>query len=766
MIRLTIDGREVTVPEGTLVVDAASRVGIDIPVYCYHGALGSLGACRICLVEIEKMPKLATACTTTVAEGMVVHTQSAAAEKGRKGILEFLLINHPLDCPICDKGGECFLQDYTFLYGPGKARFEEAKIQRQKEYPVSPYILLDQERCVLCQRCVRFMGEYVGEEQLLLDGRGVHTVVTTVEGRPATSPFAGNVIDLCPVGALLSEPYHFRARPWNIEREESACSQCPVGCPSFITGRDGRVVRQEGRPTPGQWGWLCDTGRFTYDFGYHPTRLLDPVLDGRPEAMGRVTQAMGERLRAVVEQHGPDSVAILTGGVHTVEEEYALKRFAEDVVGTRRTALVKPVAGDLPLALLGTFGDLEQADVVLLLGTDPYEAVPVVHLKLRDEIRRRGLRVRALGERALLRSTLPGEERIVEPGGVARALARALAAADPSDDAKAWASRLEPADDNLAAWGRELLEAAHLAVLWDGQDPSVAGVLAAWAQVRGERPTAVLPAHGPRNWLGASRVSIASDHRVADEILRDAAEGRIHALLLWGADPIRDFPDGNLAEAAVTRCPVVYFAGWFPPVGAEAMTGLLPTAAWGETAGTYVNMEGRLTTVNGSAQTPGHARPTAAVLRAVARGFGTVLRLPEDWDPYAGLTDDRIARPAGVEAAPVALAPAVPGPEGTYAVITGLVVSVAHAPSEIAERTRDRFPVRVNPGDADRLGLPPEGCRLSLRHEDREFLVGARADERVPAGTVFVPQGLAEAPANRLSGVFVRLAVAEEVSAR
>jgi NADH-quinone oxidoreductase subunit G len=765
MIRLTIDGREVTVPEGTLVVDAATEAGIEVPVYCYHQALGSLGACRICLVEIEKMPKLATACTTTVAEGMVVHTRSAAAEKGRRGILEFLLINHPLDCPICDKGGECFLQDYTFLYGPGKARFEEAKIQRQKEYPVSPYILLDQERCVLCQRCVRFMGEYVGEEQLLLDGRGVHTVVTTVEGRPALSPFAGNVIDLCPVGALLSEPYHYRARPWNIEREESACSQCPVGCESFVTGRDGHIVRQEGRPTPGSWGWLCDTGRFTYDFGYHPDRLTEAVVEGVPQPMAQAAQAVGERLRAVVEQHGADAIGVLTGGVHTTEEEYALRRFAEDVLGTRRTAVLKPVASDVPLSLLGTFGDLKQADLVLVLGTDPYEAVPVVHLKLREEVRRRGLAVRALGERRLLRPTLPGQEHRVPPGRLAEALARAVASA-AGDTVGRLADQLEPADAELAALGRELLDAAHLAVLWDGGDAAVVPGLLALARARGDRPTAVLPAHGPRNWLGAYRVGFAADHRSAEQILRDAAEGRLAALVLWGADPVRDFPDGDLAEAAVTRCPEVYFGGWFAPEKADTMTALLPTAAWAETTGTYVNMEGRLVTARGAAQTPGQARPSGAVLRAVARAYGRPLRALDDWDPYAGLADDRIVRPSAETGPLEPLAPVSSADGKGFLLLTGFVVAVTHAPSVIASRTAERFPVRLNPEDCRALGLSPEGGSLAIRLDNgREFVVGARADDGIPPGAVFVPRGLQEAPVNRMQGRRLTVRAAAEVSA-
>lgn len=755
MIRLTIDGQEIAVPEGTLVVDAAARAGIEVPIYCYHEALGSLGACRICLVEIEKMPKLATACTTKVAEGMVVRTSGPAVDKGRKGILEFLLINHPLDCPVCDKGGECFLQDYAFFYGSGKNRFEEAKIQRQKDYPVSPYILLDQERCVLCQRCVRFMGEYVGEEQLMLDGRGVHTVVSTVAGRPADSPFAGNVIDLCPVGALLSEPYHYKARPWNIEREESFCTECPVGCPSFITGRDGRLVRMEGRPIDNNWGWLCDNGRFTYDLGDHPDRLLEPIAEGGVRNMADVTKLLGERIQAVVTEHGPNAVAILTGGIHPVEDDYALKRFAEDVVGTDRIGLLKPVRSDFPMELLGTFEDLEHADLVLLAGCDPYEAVPVVHLRLREAVAKQKTAVWGLGDRVLTRSTLTGRNVVIEPGTMADVLGRGLRGKEQGD---------------VGDLSHALLEAPKVTVLWDGEDPRMTAVLRDLAARRGELATHVLPTYGPRSWLGAHRVGIDTSYRQARNILQDAAQGEVKLLLLWGADPVRDFPEGDLAAKAIERCPEVYFAGWFPPVGAETMTALLPTAAWGEGYGTYVNMEGRLQVAKGAANAPGQARPTKTVLQSVARAVGRPLRFSEDWDPFDDCSGDLIPRPSAQpensgdsESESSSVEAGGDAGEG-YTVITGTDVSVSHWPSETAERMRVTHPVRMNPEDLAALAIVGKGT-VRVRAGEQAFTINVRPDQRIPAGRVYVPYGLQALPVNRLARLRVQVEKQEEVTA-
>lgn len=756
MIQLTIDGQEISVPEGTMVVDAAAKLGIDVPIYCYHQSLGPLGACRICLVEIEKMPKLQTACTTAVREGMVVRTGGPAVEKGRQGILEFLLINHPLDCPVCDKGGECFLQDYSFWYGSGKNRFEESKIQRQKDYPVSDYILLDQERCVLCQRCIRFLGEYVGEEQLMLDGRGVHTVVSTVEGQPATSPYAGNVIDLCPVGALLSEPYHFKARPWNIEREETVCSVCPVGCASLVTGRDGRPVRLEGRPQPdlNDYGFLCDHGRFTYDFVDHPTRLTEASLDGEPASASTAIAAVGERLAQVVSQAGGGAVGVLTGAVHTVEEEWALAQFAQEAIGTSRVAVLKPVAGDLPLPLLGTYADMAAATGVLLLGADPYDAVPVVHLKLREARRAHPLAVWGLGDRVLTRSTLSGDDFVAEPGQVAARLAAVLGD--------------EPLEGRWAELRQGLLDTERLAVLWDGADPAAAALLTQLAAKRGERPTAVLPAHGPRNWLGAVRAGIPARHADAARILQDAAEGRLEALILLSADPLRDFPDGDLAARALERVPAVYFAGWFAPEPRHALSAVLPTAAWAEVTGTYANMEGRLQVAHGAAAAPGQARPVRSLLAALARAMGRPLKLG-DFDPFSDQDGDRIARPAAEAAdAPPAVRPAPAA--GEWQVVTGDVVAVSHPPSEIAERSREALPLRLHPADADQLGLGAPGGLIEVAQGERRFVAGARRDARIPAGRVFIPRGLAEVPANRLdhaAGVKIALAdpVREEVAA-
>ena len=332
-ITFSIDGLEVRAPEGAMLVDAAKYGDVEIPVFCYEPKLGApVGACRMCLVEIEGIPKLQTGCSTPVKDGMVVHTQSERVRTAQEAVVEFLLVNHPLDCPVCDKGGECPLQDIAFGWGPGRSRFIEPKRHFEKPLELSPLVAIDRERCILCYRCVRFSQEIAEDYQLVFLERADHTFVGTHNGHPYVGPFSGNIIELCPVGALTSTAYRFRARPWDIEGAGSLCTLCPSQCNVTFTVRDDtKVLRTNSRMNPDvDDGWLCDKGRFGFQMFHSEDRVLQPLVRAggalHKGTWDEALQMAAEGLKAA----GPRT-AILIGSQASNEEGYLLQRIAREV---------------------------------------------------------------------------------------------------------------------------------------------------------------------------------------------------------------------------------------------------------------------------------------------------------------------------------------------------------------------------------------------------------------------------------------------------
>jgi NADH-quinone oxidoreductase subunit G len=402
LVNLTIDGRPVSVPKGTLVWAAAQKLGIEVPIYCYHPKMDPLGACRMCFVEIEKMPKLATACTTEVADGMVVRTDTPKVKKGRQGTLEFLLINHPLDCPICDKGGECDLQDFTLRHGPGASRFDVKKRHFAKPIPVSENILLDRERCIACQRCVRFCQDVAMEDGLVMQERGFKTEVGVEPDAPFDSIFSGNVVEMCPVGALTAKNYRFVARPWELQRTASVCGHCSVGCNVRVDVRVDKVLRQYGRTNDGiDEGFLCDRGRWHLEPMNSPERLRAPLIrrDGelRPASWDEALALVARRLKEVAQRDGPAAVGGI-GSTHTTNEEaYLFQKLLRAGLGTNNVDHFHgrfPASGPngLPWAWSDSIAGLEKASVIVLLGTDTYNRQPIIDLRIRRAIRK-GARV-------------------------------------------------------------------------------------------------------------------------------------------------------------------------------------------------------------------------------------------------------------------------------------------------------------------------------------------------------------------------------------
>ena len=396
-VRLTIDDVAVEVPKGTGLVEASLAAGIEIPVFCYEPRLGPpVGACRMCLCQVEPgPPKPQAACTLTAQDGMVVRTAltSQVAADAQNATLEFILVNHPLDCPVCDKGGECPLQDLTFRYGPGNTRMTFPKRTFEKPIPVSPLIALDRERCILCYRCTRFSEGVAEDGQLVAVNRGAGSMIATFGDEPYRAPFSGNVIELCPVGALTSTTYRFEARPWEIQDVPTVCGMCPVGCNVNATTREGKVKRILSRNHPEvDDGWLCDKGRFAYAHLHAEDRLRDPILRVRRRGFEEVSweRALDEAERLLREADGRIVTAL--SGSETVEQAYALGKLLRRGLGAH-TAFFPEEVSDALDAFRVPLSAIRDADVVAILGDGPVvEHAPVVELWIK-EARRRGARV-------------------------------------------------------------------------------------------------------------------------------------------------------------------------------------------------------------------------------------------------------------------------------------------------------------------------------------------------------------------------------------
>jgi NADH-quinone oxidoreductase subunit G len=399
-VTLTINGKEVKVPPGTLVIEAAKQAGIEIPSYCYYPGLTLQGACRMCLVAIEKMPKLQTACTTVVANGMVVHTETEEVKNARKAMLEFLLTNHPLDCPVCDKGGECELQDAVFRYGAAETRFMESKLHHE-ERQFSNLVYYDWPRCILCYRCVRVCDEGLDVNAYGIGFRGAHSEIIPNQGEKLECEECGMCIDICPVGALTSGTYRYKTRPWELTYTGTICNHCGDGCKTTLAVRNNEIIRANNRDHSGFNGeFLCVKGRFGWDFVNHEQRLTAPLVrkNGKQETSTweEALELVVKRLHGILKEHGPASIAVIGSNRTTNEENYLLGRFARTVLGTNnldhhRTADFSSLVGALTTAKAdgryATIEDIAEASSILVVGNDPTHQHPLIAYQIRQAVR-------------------------------------------------------------------------------------------------------------------------------------------------------------------------------------------------------------------------------------------------------------------------------------------------------------------------------------------------------------------------------------------
>ena len=788
-LSLTVDGKGITAEPGELVIAAAERQGIYIPRFCYHPRMTSVGMCRMCLVEVEgpRGSALQVSCMLDAADGMVVHTASPMVKKAQDGVLEFLLINHPLDCPVCDKGGECPLQDQTMAYGPGESRFVEEKRHFEKPIPISDLVFLDRERCILCDRCTRFASEVAGDPLISFTGRGNDTQVLTFPDEPFASYFSGNTVQICPVGALTAKPYRFKARPWDLEQEESTCTTCAVGCRVTVQSSRNRVLRYQGVDIdPVNWGWLCDKGRFGFEAIESDGRLSTPLVrDGDrlveatwPVALERAASAISE----AISSGGPASVAVIGGARLTNEDAYAWAKLAKSVIGTDNVdaqlgdGLSANVVAGLPTA---TIDEVCAAGTLLVLAPDLKEELPVLYLRVRDAVQKRNLRVVELSPVATSLSRLAAASLRYRPGEQPALVTSLLGEGRAPEGVGAdW---LSASTDLVVIVGRPSVaesaaatEAAIAAIV--AARPNARFLVAARrGNVRGAIDMGLAPGMLPgrvslddgRRWFtdqwGA--VPAATGHDTLG-ILRAAADGRIGCLVLLGADPLSDFPDRRLAEQALAGARSVVGVDTFLSASLAGASVVLAAAGYAEKRGTTTNIEGRVSLLSQKVTPPGTARVDwmiAAELAVLLRGdleFGSVeeiwaeieatssahggitlerLRATEGHDGLVAGTGDTTGRPARVRI-PSTAAASEPPPLDAYSLrlvsarsLYDLGVAVQHSPA-LGGLANDAV-LRMNPTDHERLGLAP-GASAKVTSSRTTLLIDVVADPGVMRGVV------------------------------
>ncbi|MET9590806.1 NADH-quinone oxidoreductase subunit G [Streptomyces sp. NPDC006516] len=666
LVTLTIDGIEISVPKGTLVIRAAELLGIEIPRFCDHPLLDPAGACRQCIVEVEGQRKPMASCTITCTDGMVVKSQitSPVAEKAQKGVMELLLINHPLDCPVCDKGGECPLQNQAMSHGGAESRFDGQKRTFEKPVPISTQVLLDRERCVLCARCTRFSNQVAGDPMIELIERGALQQVGTGEGDPFESYFSGNTIQICPVGALTSAAYRFRSRPFDLVSSPSVCEHCAGGCATRTDHRRGKVMRRLAANDPEvNEEWLCDKGRFGFRYAQQRDRLTTPLVrnaDGvlEPASWPEALEAAAAGLSAARGRTG-----VLTGGRLTVEDAYAYSKFARVALdtndidfrarvhsGEEADFLAARVAGrgrDLDGSGV-TYTSLEKAPAVLLAGFESEEEAPGVFLRLRKAHRKHGQRTFALASHASRGLKKAGGTLLPAAPGTETEWLDALAGGVGLDGEGAVAAEALRGEGAVIVVG-ERLAAVRGALTAALRTAAATGAALVWIPRRaGERGAleagalpSVLPGGRPATDPRA-RQEVASVWGVAElpsrfgrdtgQIVEAAATGELGALLVAGVDP-EDLPDPARAIQALDEVGFLVSLELRPGAVTERADVVLPVAAVPEKPGTFLNWEGRARMFEAALkpeQLPRTLCPTdARVLHMLADALGVSLALPD-----------------------------------------------------------------------------------------------------------------------------------------
>lgn len=666
-INFTLNGEQVSATNGENLIEACEKAGVEIPRFCYHKRMNSVGMCRMCIVEVDtgRGPALQPSCMLTVSDGMDVNTESETTKKAQDGVLEFLLVNHPLDCPVCDKGGECPLQDQTIAFGPGETRFIEEKRHFEKPIPINENVYLDRERCILCDRCTRFADEVVGDPLIHFIDRGNETQVNTFPEDPFASYFSGNVVQICPVGALTAKPYRFKARPWDLEEIESTYPN-PLGDRITIQSSRDEVLRFQGLDNDSvNWGWLTDKDRFSFQAFQSEYRVHEPLVRGsglnKPDknGSGLVSSSWSDVLAMtseVISQTESNRIAVIGGSRLTNESQYAWSKLAKGIIGTDH---VDATLGDeLPIeALIGLpKTSIDEAcspgNTVILIGPDLKEEYGTFYIRLRHAVLENSVKLVELSPTETGLSGIASISLRPRPGEIAKVVEAILTGQGPVEIGGI------PKEQILKA--HDLIKDSELNIVYGKQSiaESNHAILEALSLLNDNADSKFLPLVRRGNTMGAIQMGMApgllpGQNRLAEgsqvfsdiwvnlpsqkgmeteEIIQSAADGNIDVLFLLGSDPVSDFYDPDLAEKALKMVGTVISVDLFVNPSAYHADIFFPASAFTEVTGSHTNTEGRITPIRQKVTSPGTARPDWMIAAEIAHRLGHDLGIekPED----------------------------------------------------------------------------------------------------------------------------------------
>ncbi len=748
IVNITINEKPVVARKGELIIAAADRTEDFIPRFCYHPRMAPVGMCRQCLVEVEtpRGPMMVVSCMTPVAEGQIVRTATDGVKKAQEGVLELLLANHPLDCPVCDKGGECPLQDQAFSHGPGESRFVEEKRHYEKPIAISDIVYLDRERCILCDRCTRFADEVAGDALITFTSRGNDTQVLTFPDEPFSSYFSGNTVQICPVGALTAKPYRFKARPWDLEQTESTCTSCSVGCRTVVQSSRDELVRYQGVDIdPVNWGWLCDRGRYNFESVNSPDRLTTPLIKNGTELVATswsvALENAGRMIRLALVQN-PSSVAILGGARGTNEDAFAWAMLADKLgINQRDAQLGDGLSPEVFKLDQATIDQTCAASTIVLLAPDLKEELPVLYLRLRDAAQKRKSRIIEFSSRDSGLTPYAWRSVGFEPGSQAQTVRDALA----TQEMKEQIARGEV----VVVVGRQNLAESEVFTLQ------------ALAEVFVAAPNAkVLPVLRRGNVRGAVVAGLTPKNNSGDaiDILNSAAAGKIDCLILLGADPISDVPDSGVVQRALAQVKNLISVDTMLNNSNCKADVVLPAAAYGEKNGTTTNLEGRISNVVQKITPRGTSRPDWMIATELSIVMGADIgvssledlseKLVGTVEAFAPSSDAKSTNGDGVLMAretPVTISgkavKAVDRNAYNYRLVVSRTMydsaqSTVSSPSLVGIVTDSA--IFVNPLDLARIGVV-EGASVRVGADGTNIVIAIKAHNGVRRGSAWLP---------------------------